>query len=139
MQSSKTQSMAGFASSTNPNRSMAMAGRRTAFKAFVAPDNTLRPTAAESVATSVTLGANLENLTLTGSAFIGTGTSADNVITGSAGINVLFGLVGNDKLDGGAESDAMVGGLGNDTYFVDGSDGVFENANEGIDTVNAST
>src|SRR5262249_56744751 len=29
-----------------------------------------------------TLGANLENLTLTGSAFTGTGNSADNVITG---------------------------------------------------------
>ena len=34
----------------------------------------------------------------------------------------------------------MDGGLGNDTYFVDNtSDAVFENANEGNDTVYATT
>ena len=86
-----------------------------------------------------TLGADVENLTLTGSAFIGTGNDGANVITGSAGINVLFGLGGNDTLDSGGGADAMIGGLGNDTYIVQsGGEGIFENDNEGTDTVMSS-
>ena len=50
-----------------------------------------------------------------------------------------MGLAGNDTLNGGAGADTMVGGLGNDTYVVDNTgDVVTENANEGIDTVQAS-
>jgi trimeric autotransporter adhesin len=87
-----------------------------------------------------TLGANLENLTLTGSAFVGTGNTADNVITGNAGINVLFGLDGNDTIDSGGGADLLIGGLGNDTYIVhSGGEGIFENANEGTDTVLSTT
>ena len=52
-----------------------------------------------------TLGANLENLTLTGAAFLGFGNDDANVITGNAGVNVLVGLGGNDTLDGGAGAD----------------------------------
>jgi Ca2+-binding RTX toxin-like protein len=86
-----------------------------------------------------TLGANLENLTLTGSAFIGFGNDDANVITGSAGINVLVGLGGDDTIDSGGGGDAMVGGLGNDTYIVhSGGEGIYENPNEGIDTVLSS-
>ena len=98
---------------------------------------------------SWTLGANVENLTLTGlTGTSGTGNFNDNVLTGNAGSNSLSGMegndtllggAGNDTLDGGAGADSMVGGLGNDTFVVDQtSDVVVENAGEGQDEVNAS-
>ncbi|WP_313958311.1 M10 family metallopeptidase [Pseudomonas citri] len=65
---------------------------------------------------SWTLGANLENLTLTGTALInGNGNGLDNVLIGNAGSNVLSGGAGNDQLDGGAGNDVLVGGIGTDT------------------------
>ncbi|MDZ4074617.1 MAG: putative Ig domain-containing protein [Hylemonella sp.] len=102
-----------------------------------------------------TLGANLENLTLTGIAAIsGTGNELNNVITGNAAGNLLFGLggndtlrggleadvleggEGNDRLDGGAGADQLAGGAGNDVYVVDeAGDAVTELADEGTDTV----
>ncbi len=55
---------------------------------------------------SWTLGANLENLTLTGtSAMNGTGNTLNNVLTGNAAANVLTGGAGNDTLNGGAGAD----------------------------------
>jgi Ca2+-binding RTX toxin-like protein len=69
-----------------------------------------------------TLGANVENLTLTGTVNLnGTGNALDNVLTGNSGVNVL------------------IGGAGNDTYVVDATgDVVTENVNEGMDTVQSS-
>ena len=82
------------------------------------------------------LGADVENVTLTGTAFFAFGNAGGNVITGNTAVNVLLGLGGDDTLDGGAGADGMIGGLGNDTYFVDhGGDVAVENADEGIDTV----
>ena len=50
-----------------------------------------------------TLGANVENLTLTGTTAInGTGNALDNVLTGNSANNTLTGGDGNDTLDGGA-------------------------------------
>ena len=67
-----------------------------------------------------TIGANVENLTLTGTSNInGTGNALDNILTGNSGINRLDGGLGNDFLDGGAGRDTLVGGAGNDTYVVD--------------------
>ena len=89
---------------------------------------------------SYTLGANVENLTLTGAASLyGVGNSDGNVLTGNGAANFLVGLAGNDTLDGGAGADGMMGGTGNDMYVVDNAgDFVVENANEGTDTVDAT-
>lgn len=87
-----------------------------------------------------TLGAHVENLTLTGSANLtGHGNELDNVLVGNRGNNTLTGGAGNDKLDGGLGADTLVGGTGNDTYVVDNAgDTVIEPADEGMDTVKAS-
>jgi len=77
----------------------------------------------DGVSSSVTytLGANVENLTLTGSTAInGTGNASDNVLTGNSVANVL------------------TGGAGNDTYVVGTGDTVTEAASAGTDTVSSS-
>ncbi len=78
-----------------------------------------------------TLGANLENLILTGLADInGTGNNLANALTGTAG---------NNDLDGAAGADTMTGGAGNDSYHVDNAgDQVHEDLGGGDDTVTAS-
>jgi Ca2+-binding RTX toxin-like protein len=87
-----------------------------------------------------TLGSNLENLTLTGTAAInGTGNDLLNSLTGNAAANTLTGGAGNDMLDGGGGIDTLVGGSGDDTYIVDGADDVItESAGAGADTVKSS-
>ena len=89
---------------------------------------------------SYTLGANVENLTLTGTAAInGTGNILDNSLTGNSANNTLTGGAGNDTLNGGAGADTLVGGTGNDTFVVDAAgDVVTELANEGSDSVHSS-
>lgn len=89
---------------------------------------------------SYTLGANIENLTLTGSGtYTGTGNELDNVLTGNSVANVLIGGAGNDRLDGAGGADTMQGGLGDDTYVTDvAGDIITEAAGEGIDTVEAN-
>ena len=89
---------------------------------------------------SWTLGENLENLTLTGSADIdGTGNELDNVLYGNAGNNVFRGGAGNDTLNGSVGADTLYGGIGNDVYVVDNlADKVIEQASEGADRVYSS-
>lgn len=84
-----------------------------------------------------TLGANVENLTLTGGANLnGTGNTLDNLLTGNDGNNILTAGAGNDVLDGGFGADTLIGGTGDDTYVVDNpGDAVIEAAGEGVDTV----
>ena len=99
----------------------------------------------QSTAASFTLGANVENLTLTGAADLsGTGNTLNNILTGNSGNNTLSGLagndtliggLGNDTLDGGVGTDNMAGGLGNDTYTVDvATDVVTEALTAGTDS-----
>ncbi|CDZ37374.1 Putative hemolysin-type calcium binding protein [Neorhizobium galegae bv. officinalis] len=72
----------------------------------------------QTALSSYTLGANVENLTFTGTgAFTGTGNALDNIIRGGAGV------------------DTLTGGVGNDTYVVTAGDIVVENAGEGTDTI----
>ena len=55
---------------------------------------------------SYTLGANVENLTLTGAGNLNaTGNAADNIIIGNVGNNVLSGLGGADMLIGNTGTD----------------------------------
>jgi trimeric autotransporter adhesin len=94
---------------------------------------------ADTVQSSVTLtlGTNVEHLTLTGtSALNGTGNALDNLLTGNSANNTLTGAAGSDTLDGGAGTDSMVGGAGDDTYYVERTaDVVTETAGNGIDSV----
>jgi Ca2+-binding RTX toxin-like protein len=65
---------------------------------------------------SHTLAANVENLTLTGSAAVnGTGNELGNVINGNGAANVLSGLDGADQLLGQSGDDRLLGGAGSDT------------------------
>ncbi|MBB4063508.1 hypothetical protein [Gellertiella hungarica] len=89
---------------------------------------------------SYVLGANLENLVLTGRFNLtGTGNELDNRLTGNSGRNLLSGGLGNDWLDGQLGADRLIGGRGNDTYVIDRSDVIVEKAGEGTDTVIVGT
>jgi Ca2+-binding RTX toxin-like protein len=76
---------------------------------------------------TLTLGPNVENLTLTGDFYIdGIGNLVDNVINGNNQGNILDGGDGNDTLNAGGGNDYLIGGGGNDTL----------NGGLGADTLN---
>ena len=100
--------------------------------------NEIGSTGTDTVISSIdftlnTVGAaNVERLTLTGSATNATGNALNNTITG----NDL-----NNTIDGGTGVDTMVGGNGDDTYIVDNTADVVTETNlvgSGTDTVQSS-
>ncbi|TAL26769.1 MAG: type I secretion C-terminal target domain-containing protein [Alphaproteobacteria bacterium] len=63
-----------------------------------------------------TLGSNVENLILEGTALKGTGNGLANIITGNSSVNTLSGGNGNDTLDGGMGADTLIGGSNIDVF-----------------------
>jgi Ca2+-binding RTX toxin-like protein len=100
-----------------------------------------------SVSTSIKwLPANVENLTLTGTAYYGDGNDLNNVISGNNFANALYGYGGNDALYGYGGNDSLIGSDGNDS--LTGGSGVdtlwggagadkfiFNSLSEGIDII----
>lgn len=102
-----------------------------------------------SITFALATTANVEDLTLTGTAAIdGIGDDAANRIVGNSAANTLLGLGGDDNLSGGDGADSLSGGLGadkmaggagDDRYIVDDiGDTVTEQADEGVDIIRAS-
>ena len=91
-------------------------------------------TLALSKTTTLTLGANIENLDASDTQE----TRLD--LTGNALNNILTGNAYGNVLNGGLGIDTLVGGAGNDTYVVDNAgDTVTENDGEGTDLVQIAT
>lgn len=88
-----------------------------------------------------TLGAAIENLTLTGTAAInGTGNAAANVLVGNGGANVLTGGAGDDTLSGELGNDTLDGGAGTDAaVYTSATRSVVVNLTTGTATGAAGT
>jgi beta-glucanase (GH16 family) len=103
-----------------------------------------------STSSSYALGANIENLTLTGAGRAGGfGNALANVIIGNSGANRLEGAGGNDTMNGAGGADTIVGGTGDDrltggvgadTFIINRGDGhdVISDFGNGADALDLS-
>ena len=97
----------------------------------------------DTILSSVTVQsfANVENVTLTGTAAIGaSGNALDNILTGNSGSNTIEGREGSDTLRGGSGNDVLIGGDASD--LLDGglgADKMFGGAGNDVYLVNAAT
>lgn len=83
-----------------------------------------------------TLGANLENLSLTGVASInGWGNAAANILNGNAGDNLLAGGRGKDLLRGDGGNDTLRGGADPDVFVFSAGHDVIEDFKDNADTI----
>ena len=88
---------------------------------------------------SYTLGENIENLTLTGTAEnYGIGNTLDNVLTGNNARNYLNGLSGNDTIRGNGANDILQGGIGNDLLTDNGGQNLLDGG-VGADTLTGNS
>ena len=115
----------------------------------VVTENSVEGTDTIQSSVTLTIAANVENLTLTGGSAINgtgntvaneiTGNGANNILSGAQGNDTLYGGGGNDTLNGGLGHDTLIGGLGDDTYVVNTTgDIVTEVSGEGTDTIQSS-
>lgn len=104
-----------------------------------APTLSLGPTSDKRLGTSavdkMSGGAGHDTLTGQINNDIIYGGDGNDILHGVQGFDALFGGKGDDRLFGGQGVDIVAGGPGNDTYYVDGSDVLYEEAGEGIDIV----
>lgn len=94
-----------------------------------------------------TLGANFENLRLSGAGVTGTGNAGANSIiagigpatlSGLGGDDMLYGSGAGDTLNGGAHNDTLFGRNGNDVLNGDAGDDILR-GEIGSDTINGGT
>ncbi len=79
----------------------------------VVTENSGEGTDTVNASVTYTLGANVENLVLTGtSGLTGTGNALNNTLTGNSAANTLNGGDGDDILEGAAGNDTLDGGAG---------------------------
>lgn len=81
-----------------------------------------------------TLGSNLENLKLEGSALNGFGNDLNNIIDGNDLNNIILGHGGHDTLKGHWGNDTLRGGIGNDSVHG-GEHNDYLHGDEGDDTL----
>ncbi len=79
----------------------------------------------EATIGSFVLGANLEDLVLSGTATGGTGNTLGNTIIGNDLANLLNGAAGNDTIGGGDGVDTLIGGIGQDNLAGGGANDRF--------------
>jgi hypothetical protein len=66
------------------------------------------------------------------------GNELRNELQGNLGKDILRGEAGNDVLDGSDGANDLYGGLGDDVFVFHGEDRIFENPDEGTDTVRSA-